>query len=100
MRSTRLNKQVAIGRSILSTARYVFPRCIYVCGALSFFFAAKASAVDAPLVVVSRDAHERQWRQTNEVGDALTQFTEIATGLCYWDAAAQTWRDSNPEIEI
>jgi alkylated DNA nucleotide flippase Atl1 len=64
-------------------------------------------AQDTPYAVVERGANNRVWQRTTYETRAdgkqiphIHKYTELSTGLNYWDSTASQWVDSQEEINI
>ena len=61
------------------------------------------ASLDTPHVVVETGPHHRVWQRvvSDEFGHFLTNsFTELATGLNYFNQATGTWEESQPQFQI
>jgi len=61
------------------------------------------ASLDTPPVVVETGPHHRVWQRvvSDELGRFLTNsFTELATGLNYFNPATGTWEESLPQFQI
>ncbi len=64
-------------------------------------------AQDTPYAVVSKGANQQVWQKTTyetlpsgQMIPRVHQYTELATGLNYWDSTAGQWVESKEEIDI
>src|SRR5436305_1925560 len=96
MGAVHLNREVIMKRPTLSFKLQSFHHWIFAVTIL-VLSSVVSHAQDSPFVT-SRGQHERHWLQTNDVGEVIARFTEIATGLCRWDANTRSWLDSDPTI--
>src|SRR6266568_2867171 len=61
------------------------------------------TSLDTPHVVVETGPHHRVWQRvvSDELGRFLTNsFTEISTGLNYFNQATGRWEQSLPQFQI
>src|SRR5437879_5313822 len=59
--------------------------------------------VVAPYQVVTAGPHERVWQQAIVDAKGVTNvnsYTEIATGLSFWDEEKGAWEETKEEFEI